>query len=729
MKCLRRLFFCLAGCLAVSCSTTRVLSEGEYQLVSNRIKADDSSFDVSELTDYVRQKPNTQFLGLNPAVSIYNWGGTSDTPFSRFLRKIGTAPVVYDASKVQASIENMQRHLEYIGYYGSVVESRVEVKGKKVSVSYFVSLGKRYKISEITYQLPASEEFRADFEADRANISLRPGQYLSEAALETESERSAKYFREQGYFGMGKNFYSFEADTLSSDGTATLKMCIEEYSRTDVSENARPHRKYNIGRVDISYPADITIRPWVLENLVTLYPGQRYDERNVSATYSRLANLSAFNSVNISMNPVSDEVVDCDIRLQHGGLQGFKTNLEASVNSTGLIGISPQLTYTHKNFFHGGEVFNIGLKGNFQFKPGDKQVRSTEFSTSASLRFPEFLGLPNRLFRGTRLPHTDLNLAFSYQNRPEYIRTQISTSFGYIGSWGENLYYQLYPFQLSITHLSDMNIDFIRRIIKDMFMIYSYTDHFDMGVGGTVLYTTDPSALPAGSYHYYRLSTDISGNALSLFNRVLPTEADGGSAHTIWGIPYSQYARVELTAARTIRFGKDDRQALAYRLNAGLGYAYGNSTVLPFEKQFYVGGASSMRGWQARTLGPGTSEVLDYFLIPSQTGDIKLEANLEYRFPMFWKLEGALFADAGNVWRANAYASDEEEFSWENLGESIGLDWGLGIRVNLNFILVRLDIGFKAHDPSRTERNRWLAADDWGESGNYTIHFGVGYPF
>ncbi len=722
------------GLLAAGCSTTRVLSDGQYQLKKNTIKADDPHFNVSELSSYVRQKPNGSFLGLMPFVSIYNWGGTSDSGLARFFRKIGEAPVVYDASLVDASIENMLRHLEYIGYYGSEIDSEVAVKGRKVNVSYYVSLGKRFKISEIKYELPKDSTFRKVFTADQANISVKPGDFLAESALEDEANRSAQYFRNHGYFGMSGNYYSFQADTLAGNGQASLTMTISEQMRNDATGAIRPHRPYTLGRIDLSYPEDIVLLPSMLENLITLRPGQAYSEENVNTTYARLSSIPVLSGVNITMKAASKDVVDCDIQLQHGGMQGFKLNLEASVNSTGLMGISPQLSYTHKNIFHGGEVLNLGLKGNFQFKFKDSAVRSNEFTTSASIRFPRFLGLPNRLFKGSRLPRTELNAAFSYQNRPEYRRTIISTSFGYTGNWGRNFYYQLYPFQANVVRLFNVSEAFIDRLISDLFMLNTYSDHFDLGVGGSILYTTDPSTLPKSSFHSYRFTFATSGNVLSLFNRFLPTQSDewmDSVTHTIWNIPYSQYVKGEFQATRTIRFGSTERWAVAYRLLAGAGVGYGNSWYLPFEQQFYVGGANSMRGWQARTLGPGNSEVMDFFLIPSQTGDMRLEANLELRFPLFWKLEGALFADAGNVWYLYGLEDDDSYFSFRNLGQSLGLDAGLGIRINLDYLLARVDFGLRLHDPSRlTSEGRWINPF-WliDGKGIGAVHLGIGYPF
>ena len=702
MNCKNLILPVLAGLLATGCATQR-LAEGEYRLAGNKIKVEGKEVSNSELTSYLAQKPSASFLGI---------------------RRPGAQLVLYDDSQVSTSSDNIINHLEYIGYYGSQVRSEVQYKRKRAYVTYYVTPGKRYTIRSIDFELPQDEEFRKEFETDRPHITIKEGQYLAESTLEAETVRSAEFFRNRGYYGFDKSFYFCEADTLSHDGTAALTMAIRDYPRNGSPEEAKPHRKFTIGDVTLSYPKEIPIRTSVLEELNVLHPGLPYSERAVNATYSRLSNLSVFNSVNVTMNPVSDNVVDCDINLLNGGVQGFKANLEASVNSTGLFGISPQLNYFHKNFFHGGELLNLGLKGNFQFKTKDK-IRSTEFSVSSSLRIPKLIGLPNSLFRGPNLPHTDLTLGFSYQDRPEYKRMMISTSFGYTGNFRRNFTYQFFPFQANIVRLGNISESFAERLVEDLFLLNAYSDHFDVGMGGMLYYTTDPTPIPKRSYTYGRLSFDLAGNILSLFNSAMPTNQVG--QHTIWQIPYAQYVRGELQLGQTFRFGDGDAQAVAFRFLVGAGYGYGNSTTVPFEKQFYAGGANSMRGWQARALGPGRVQPwTEYFLIPSQTGDFKMEANVEYRFPVVWKLEGALFADAGNVWNLRlADYMEGSNFSFD----TIAADWGMGIRVNLDFILVRIDLGLKVYEPCRPVGERLIGPEQWLQSGNFALHFGVGYPF
>ncbi len=718
--------------LSFSCSTTRVLGDGQFRLADNKVVVDnDRKFNTKEIESYIKQKPNSYIIfGWNPFLNIYNWSGkNADKGINKFLRKIGTAPVVYQPSQVEASVENINRHLEYLGYYGSDVRSEVRVNGKRVTVTYSVTLGRRYRIGNVSFAVPDGE-FKEDFYADTAAVSIRPGDFLSEDALEKETERAASMFRRKGYFGFTKNYFSFEADTLARRDTADLLMTVKEYTRNQTAEYARPHRKYFFGDVSISYDNDLRFNDRVLKNICTIRPGAMYDEREVNTTYSRLSALRLFSGVNVALNPRDSGIVDCDISLTKSRMQGFKVNLEGSTNSTGLIGISPQVSYYHKNIFHGGQWLNLGFLGNFQFKYDDRSVKSNEFGVSAGLSFPEFLGLPNSIFHGPSVPRTEINASYNYQNRPEYTRNMISTSYGYSGSLRNGkFFYQFYPIQAKIVRLTNLDPNFYTTLSGNPFMRDAYQNHFDVGSGLVAYYTTSTALVPKETYEYARLQLDASGNVLSLFNKAMKSDEYG--SRLIWNTPYSQYIRTELTLGKTFVFGKNGGQALAIRLLGGVGYAYGNSSTIPFEKQFYSGGANSMRGWQARSLGPGNSKADTTFVIPSQTGDVKLEANLEYRFPMFWKLCGAVFTDVGNIWTLKETDGDDgshTHFDLKNLAASLAADWGIGLRVDLNFLILRLDMGMKVYDPS-LDTARWRSPSQWLKKDGYTLHFGVGYPF
>ena len=723
------LTLCFGALLLHSCSTTRVLQDGEYRLAENDIVVtNDKTFNTKSIEPYLKQKPNSYFIfGWNPFLNVYNWTNGKGKGWDKFIRKIGVAPVVYDPDMVESSEENIIKHLEYLGYYNSRIDTDINVKKRRAYVTYNITLGKQYPIKEINYSVPEGE-FEAEFYADTANVTVRPGMPLSESILEKESERSSAYLSNRGFYGFNKNYYFFEADTLSCPDSAILDMRINTYTRNETPVAGRRLHKFRIGDVSINYPASLRFNDSVLKKLNTIKPGAQYSVDMVNSTYSRLSALQVFSSVNIEMTQADSNVVDCSINLAQSKLQGFKLNLEASSNTSGLLGISPQLSYYHKNIFRGGEWLNLSFMGNFQFKFND-DIRSNEFGVSAGLSFPRFLLLPYSLFPGA-IPRTDFNISYNYQSRPEYTRNIIATSYGYNGNIGGRFFYQIYPVQLNIVRLFNLDQSFYNTLARDPFMRNAYQDHFDIGSGVAFYYTTNTDVVPKTPFHYIRFQGDIAGNLLSAFKPLMKKDENG--AGIVWNTPFSQYIRAEVSLGKTWRFGRNDGQSLATRFIAGAGYAYGNSTALPFEKHFYSGGASSLRGWQAREVGPGLSPMDTTFIIANQTGDMKLEANVEYRFKMFWKLEGALFVDAGNVWTLRDNSSEtnhESKLMMRTFAQSIAADWGVGIRLDLNFLLLRVDMGMRLHDPARAAGNRWLGPGDWFRRDGFAIHFGVGYPF
>ncbi len=713
----------LTGLALMSCSTTRVLQDDQYRLAKNKIEImDDKEFNPNALTPYLKQKHK----GWSPFLYVYNWANGKGKAWDKIVNKIGVAPVIYDPEMVDNSIENIDNHLDYLGYYGSKTESEIQVNKRRVNVIYKVNLGDRIPIRDLEVTLPERGEFASAFLSDTSAMSVKPGSFLSESSLEAESERFAAVLRNQGFYSFNKNHFFFEADTLSYPGSAVLKMQVNEYTRNETPRDAEPIRKFYIDNVSISYPKSMKIREKILTDLNLITPGSLYDETVIKNTYSRFSALRMFSSVNIGTTQVDTNKINCDISLSQSKTQGFKVNLEASTNSSGLLGVSPQLSYYHKNLFRGGEWLNLSFMGNFQFKFND-DVRSNEFGVSGSLSFPKFFLLPYRYFKGT-IPRTDINLSYNYQDRPEYTRNIISTSYGYSGNVRNRFFYQAYPIQLNVVKLFDIDEDFYNTLDNDPFMKNAYQNHFDLGSGATLYYTTNASTNPQDTYFYSRLQFDIAGNLLSAFKPLMRKDANGSGM--IWNTPFSQFVRTELTIGRTWVFGRNSGQAIATRLLAGAGFAYGNSSGLPFEKHFYGGGANSLRGWQARTVGPGCSPRDMSFVIPNQTGDMKLEANIEYRFDMFWKVAGAVFVDAGNVWTLNTDGSEElreSMFRWHDLGNSIAANWGLGARLDLGFLLLRVDMGMKIHDPAREKK--WVSPGQWYKKDNYALHFGVGYPF
>lgn len=681
----------LASALMISACSTVQLLPGQYRLGKSKAKiVDDDDLAPSDVTSYIRSAD------------------------------------IYSDAVVESSVHNIDNHLRYLGYYKSTITPDVKFKGKKAKVTYNVHPDGRIQIDSILFHLPEDEAFRADFNLYRRFLSVKPGDYLSEESLVNESERSASFLRNMGYYDINKNLFTYVADSVSVPG----KLILEYHLHTE-----RTPVKYTVGSVNIHHPEYIPFRESVIRSLNNIHPGDRYSDRAVNVAYGRFSNVKLFNSVNVEITPDQNDStkVDCDITLNPSGVQGFKADVEASVNSSGLFGVSPKLSYYHKNIFHGGEVLNLDFNGNFQRRFSDS-VTSNEFGASATLNLPRFLGIRTELFRSERIPRTEFKASYNYQSRPEYTRHLTSFTYSYEGNnsaWRKYLNYKFTPLRLNMVKLGRLSESFKEVIESNPMLWTSYQDHIDAGVGANIYYSDAPTANPKTDFKYLRASLSLSGNLVSLFGKLMPKDDLG--QRELFGLPFAQYARAEIQLGKTVRFGQMNKESFAMRLMLGIGKAYGNSSTLPYEESFYCGGANSMRAWQARSLGPGASENLQVFSIPSQVGDMKFEFDAEYRFPLFWKLYGAFFAEVGNVWLLD-YTSerlfqieDPSLFHFDNFYRQLAADCGLGLRMDIDLIVLRFDMGFKVHDPAG--KGTWVTPDKWFERNNFAFHFGVGYPF
>ena len=717
--------------MAAGCSTTKMLSEDELRLSENKVVITNSStYNPSSLAPYIKQKSNYYVIGKwHPALYIYNWQNGKGKGWDRFCQKIGQAPVVFDETLIDKSVTSMLDHLTYQGYYNSHIDTRTEVKKQTARVEYDVTLGKQFPIRSIDYQVKDST-LASLMAADTSNYTVLPGDFLSEEKLEKESERFTKLFRNNGYWGFSKNYFFFYADTTTHRDEADLIVKIENYTRNESEDAAREHRQYTIGTVALMPQPGMRIRQKFLQNLNQLKPGELYSEEKINREYDRYSSIPLFSSVNMMLreSETDSTAVDCRVLLQQARLQALKLNLEGSFNSTGLFGVTPSLSYSHKNIFGGGEVLSLGFRGNFQFM-FRSPTRATELAVNAGLKIPWY---PDFILRMPfiNLPQMDINFTYNFQNRPEYTRNIVTGAYGFNWNIAKKFYYQFKPIQLSAVSATRLDSTFIAGI-RDPYLKNSFRSHLDLGGSGTFYFSTNTSVNPRVTYFYTRFQYDMSGNLMRLLGKTGMFKKGESGEDLIAGIPYAQYIRGELQAVGTFRLGEVGQYALAVRALAGMGFAYGNSVSLPFEKLFYAGGASSMRGWRARAVGPGMAPRDTSFAIANQSGDMHLEANVEMRFPLFWKLEGAVFADIGNVWNIDADGLDGQTrdprslFSFKNLFRSTAMDVGLGARLDFGMVLIRFDMGLVVYDPYKQE---FMGINDWF-NGNYAFHFGIGYPF
>ncbi|MCF0172382.1 MAG: BamA/TamA family outer membrane protein [Bacteroidales bacterium] len=694
-----------------SCGTTRSLGEDDYILKKNTIRIlNSTSYPAGSLSGYLKQEENRSKL------------------FGSVRRR---TPVLLNDDLIGPSCNDMLRHIEYTGYYGSTIDTTVIRRNHKAKVFYNINLGRQIPIKSTEFIVEDSRVRRL-LDTDTAPITVKPGMMLSEEMLDAQSEQLAQHLRNNGFYGFSKNYLFHYADTTTVPDSVLLRVELKNRTRNEPENVYTPHRQYTIRDIRTDYPPRLRLRDDFLQGINPLHQGEIYSEEAVGTAYRKFTSLRLFNTVNINMTPADSTEVDCRISLTPSRLQSYTVNMEASTNSTGLIGLSPSVSYNHLNLFGGGENLSLGFRGNFQFKIKDP-ARSNEFAISSALTFPKMLLIPGNWKTHPTIPSTEIALSYNYQNRPEYTRNILSSSFGYIWSTNTRLSSQLNPILLSITKMFDMDPSFYENLTSS-YLRYQYQDHFDLGASATFYYTTNPKVMPKESYFYMRYDVSAAGDVLSLagnvFGSIFPTNSNG--ERLIWNIPFSQYFRNQITLVETLRFGKEQQYALAGRFLGGIGLAHGNSHSLPLEQMFYAGGANSMRGWQSRTVGPGKSPLDSTFAIFNQTGDMRLEANIEFRFPLGRKLQGVLFTDVGNVWNLpkkgmeNDAAYQLSVFSLKTLAESTAVSWGTGARLDFGILLVRIDLGLKAYDPCQ---GKWLTPKEWLSPQGYALHLGIGYPF
>jgi outer membrane protein assembly factor BamA len=744
--------------IATACSSAKLLPHDTHRLTENEIKIEGKrqGIKATTLQPYLKQTPNkTIFLGLRFYLGMYVAAPPCDSCWlGKAMRTLGEAPVVFDPDMVEQSKNNLTQYLRGRGYYDVHVRDSVIFRRHKARVIYTVTPNEVTRIHSLRYDLGTDSLARAIL-ADSANTLLRKGEPLSTEIMDKERERLEAMLHNKSFYAFGKNQLSFLADTLGHRKQAELTMTKVLFSDSDTAAQCcyriRHIKVYNDfdqtaaytdsayyeslqrialqadseqGELALYYRERPVLRQGMYLDALQLRPGDAYNEALVNRTYNNLTGLNVFRIVNIQFVEVMDNkgeaLVDCLIRLTPAKSQGFKTNFEFSVSSNALFGVSPIVSYFHKNLFRGAEYLNLSFMGDFQFKWDNSDQRATEISASPSLSVPKFLFPWLYRYMSKYMPRTEFLSSYGFQYRPDYTRNSVILSFGYTWRPSPRITYNLVPVTLNIVNVYNLSRPFYESL-TDPFLRNRYENHFVFGLTTSVMYTDRQPNRRLNSV-YLRWNVETAGNTLSLFNSML--KYDNG--YKILGNAYAQFAKTDVNISYYQFF--NDYVMLAYRAFGGLGRGYGNSIAMPFEEVYFSGGAYSLRGWQARTLGPGAAAMDSTFSIPNQVGDMKLEGNIELRFKIFRALEGALFLEGGNIWSLNSGDSRAGAyFRWSDFYRQIALNTGLGLRVNFGFLVIRLDWGMRIHDPA--PGRGWIRASRWLQSDNSAFHFGIGYPF
>ena len=758
-----------------ACSPVKHVPQGEYLLDKVDINIIDSAggseIESADLVNYLRQSPNHKVLGfLKLQLATYNLSGADTSRwYNRWIRRIGQPPVIYDSTLTLQSARQLRMALVNRGYMDARVETDTVLNsaGRRINVVYDVVPGQPKVVSSVDYNIPDTAIARIVY-ADTARLAIRPGMLFDRNTLDAERTALANRLRNNGYLNFTKEYITFIADTAENSPDVELTMNVRppNLRAGAVEHTDTVHHTYKVRDVVfvtdpdetldsvefkpgvyVTYGADRYIKPKVLEEKCFIEPGSLYSNTSVDRTYEYLTQLGIIKTVNIEMRPVAtgpggQRLVDAYIILTRNKKQGISLELEGT-NSEGDLGFGVGMTYTHRNLGHRSELFNAKFRVNYESLSGNVSGlindRYTEYATEMGITFPKFkFPFLSSEYKKRIKAVTELAVSFNYQQRPEYTRIIAGAGLKYKWSLRNGRERRTFDLiDLNYVYLPESTIDFINQIAPTNTLLrYSYEDHFILRAGYTYYRTNRriASATTAAArrqpqrdmIYSLRIAGETAGNLLYAFSKATGQKRTDG-VYKIFGIQYSQYAKFDFDLSFTHILAY--RHSIAYRIGAGIGIPYGNSRVLPFEKRFYAGGANGVRGWGVRTLGPGNydarNNVTDFI---NQCGDISLILSAEYRMKLFWVFEGAIFADAGNVWTIHNYENQPGGmFRFDTFWKQIAASYGIGLRLDFDYFLLRLDLGMKAYNPARNQERWPIIHPRWGRDA--TFHFAVGYPF
>ena len=734
---IRIFIFLLLIALLASCSVTKFVPDGQYLLDKVEVKSDTNALGVnpSEMRQLVRQRGNSRwFSAAKLPLATYSLSGRDTTKWlNRFLRSIGEPPQLYDSASTRASMDILQTQLQNMGYLRASVDVYNKIKGKKLVTTYLLHPRQPYFINKVDYDIRDSAIAVVLNLADSTRRGLKSGMMFNVANLDNERSRISKYLTNRGYYRFNKDFISYRADSVPGSPLINLTLVLDKYRSGE--ETNLPHQVYTIGDVNFrsGNPNDsvIPLRQSVLASNTFLESGALYASNDLQTTYNHFGRLGAVRYTNISFHEREFEpVLDCDILVSTNKPSTISFQPEGT-NTSGDLGAAVSLTYQNRNIFHGSENLSVVLRGAYEAIRGLEGYSNTnfqEYSVETSLSFPRFIApLLSTSFRRRVNASSEVSLLYDLQNRPEFMRRVFSVAWRY--KWNDQNHHDRY--QVDLLDLNYISMPWISDTFKaeyldntnsrNSILRYNYENLFIMKLGFGYTYNNGRYAI--------KVSAESAGNLLNLASHMFHFHKNSEEQYTFLDIAYAQYLRGIFDYTRNFVF--DYHNQLVFHFGFGIAYPYGNSTILPFEKRFFSGGANSVRGWSVRSLGPGKfigrDGRIDFI---NQTGDMKLDLNLEYRASLFWKFGGALFIDAGNIWTLRDYEDQPGgQFKISEFWQQIAVSYGLGLRLNFDYFVVRFDMGMKAVNPAYEDEKDHFPILHPRLSRDFAFHFAVGLPF
>jgi len=746
--------------LATSCNNLKKIPAGDALYTGASVKIDSTSLKKKEkksleenLHALVRPKPNKKFLGMRFKLSMYNLAGNpkKENSLRGWLKnKVGEPPVLLSEVDLERNIKVLQNTLENTGFFQAAVEGDTTIHNKKASAKYRVQTGARYYIREVHFDTTRNPVQKTILE-DAKETLLKKGNPFDLAVIKDERIRIDTRLKEKGYYFFDPEFLIIQTDSTVGNNEVNLYVKLkpgikEELLRAYTINDIFIFPTFRLGanvEVDTSkkdmvfydgyYVLDRQkqYKPRLFEDAIQFRTGELYNRTDHNATLSRLVNLNLFRFVKNRLESVPGDSAKLNsyYYLTPMQRQSLRGEINASTKSNNLTGSSITLGWRKRNTFHGGEMLSIDATGGFEVQVGGQLsgYNTYRWGLKSAISFPRFISPFNWKNAGGFIPKTNVSIGFERLIKSKlYTLNSFNGSFGYSWKTDAKNEQQFNPLVITYVQPADVSQQYTDSIERNPYLAKAIERQFIIGAN----YNYNYSELQDNIFKtgiYFNGNADLSGNIAGLI-----TGASANNPKEILGARFSQYIRLETDFRYYIKLAK--WKVLANRIILGGSVPYGNSRSLPFVKQFFSGGNNSLRGFRSRSVGPGTYRFNpSASFLPDQSGDIKLELNTELRAKLFSIVHGAVFVDAGNVWLYHGDTLQGAQFSSSFLKE-LAVDAGVGIRFDVSFLVLRLDVAFPLRKPYLPSGERWVIDQiDFGSSrwrkDNLIFNLGIGYPF
>ncbi len=628
---------------------------------------------------------------------------------------------------------DLQIELKNTGYLDAEVAFYLEHHKKKIDAIYLLHPGQPYFVQGLERDI--QDSVIAGLLKNRKSL-LYDGMQFNTDVLNNERSEIAHFLQDQGYFRFHKEFITYTARKDEQNHQVMLGMILHPY-RSDNESNDTLHSRYMIRQITYGsgMPDDsiIHLRQSVLKENTFLEEGRPYSASGLQNTYNHFGRLGAVRYTNISFQQVPDTaLLDTRIMIQTNKPSSISFQPEGT-NTAGDFGAAASLTYQNRNLFKGSETFSLKLRGAYEAIRGLEGYSNqdfVEYSIEGRVSFPRFV-LPflSEDIRRRLIATSELSVMYDSQDRPEFHRRILSAAWRY--KWQPQNHHDSYRIDfvdLNYVFMPWVSETFRREYLDNptnpnAILSYNYKDLFIMKTGFGYSYSNRRLSI--------RTNLEAGGNLLNLYTSIFGGNKNSDGQYKVFDIAYAQYVKADVDFSHNL-LSQERQDQLVFHVGLGVAYPYGNSTVLPFEKRYFSGGANSVRGWTVRSLGPGNYKDKDGRInFITQTGDMKLDLNLEYRTHLFWKFGGAAFIDAGNIWTLRNYESQPGgQFTMLGLWQDLAVSYGLGLRLNFEYFVLRFDLGMKAINPAyKTEDEAHYPLIHPRMSRDFAFHFAVGMPF